>query len=164
MAPRGSTPQPGLLKCNVGDNLQQKEGTTNGGYRLINAFYDYYITFSRERRLFVGTILVLTVVALLLWGGHWMPWHVAPALVGDDGLLRRPLAYGYGCACILTGFVLYAALHGPMVGSWDAVLFLGADMAVAGLGTIAPRVVRSLLEVRALRRDRAYEQANQERE
>ena len=51
--------------------------------------------------------LILLVVFLLLWGGHWMRWRVIPFLVNERGDLHRSLAYVYGCACIMAGFVLW---------------------------------------------------------
>ena len=107
--------------------------------------------------------LILGLESLLLWGGHWMPWRVAPFLVNERGDLYRLFAYGYGCACIVVGFVLWAyaqAQDMPLVSVWAAVWFLIRDVMAAGVGTILPRIVKALLEYQALRGDVAdYEQA-----
>jgi len=112
-------------------------------------------------------MLVLGMVFLLLWGGHWMRWGVAPFLVNEEGRLHRPLAYGYGCGCILAGFVLWAYVRAqemPLVSVWDAAAFLWWDMVAAGAGTMAPRVVRWIEEARNMREDLGdYEQAIKER-
>ena len=108
--------------------------------------------------------LILALVFLSLWGGHWMPWQVIPFLVDDTGKLHRPLAYGYGCGCILVGFTLWAAWNAPIVGVWQAVCFLCAVIAAAGMGTMLPRIVCWMWEFHRLRGDvREYEQADERR-
>lgn len=82
-----------------------------------------------------------------------MPWRVFPGMAQADGQLHRPLAYGYGSVGILGGFALWAAFRAPVVGVWDAALFLLALMVSAGLGTMAPRVLKRVLEHRALQDD-----------
>lgn len=110
--------------------------------------------------------LILLMVFLLLWGGHWMRWRVFPWLVDDSGQLHRPLAYVYGTGCILIGFVAWAqvqALNIPLVSVWRAVRFLFLDVVAAGAGTMAPRLVKAVEEAIALRGDvEDYEQAIQE--
>lgn len=111
--------------------------------------------------------IVLVVIFLLLWGGHWMRWRIFPPLVNERGDLHRPLAYLYGCLCILVGFATWclvrAAIH-PMVSVWRALLFLALDMVAAGAGTMAPRLVKWIEESRARKADvEDYEQAIQDR-
>ena len=104
---------------------------------------------------------VLLIVFLALWGGHWMPWQVIPLITNERGDLHRPLAYGYGCLCILAGFTLWAATCqiGPFIIAWDAVRFLTLDIVTAGFGTLAPRAIRWLWRYESLCRDVAqYEQ------
>lgn len=108
--------------------------------------------------------LILCGLFLAVWGGHWMPWRVAPFLVDERKELRRPLAYAYGCLCILVGFALWAALNGPTLEARAAVLFLSQTMIAAGLGALLPRAIRRELELQALRGDRGdYEQAIERR-
>jgi len=103
--------------------------------------------------------LILGVVFLLLWGGHWMPWAVVPGATDEKGQLHRVLAYGYGCVCILVGFALWVITSHALVSGWSAFLFLGKDMIAAGLGTMMPRMVRWIQEHRALQADvELYEQ------
>lgn len=116
-------------------------------------------------------IISLLVVFLALWGGHWTPWWVVPAIIdkeSEEKLLLRPLAYGYGCLWIFLGFVLWAAMVTSdgieMISVWSAVRFLALDILVAGLGTMLPRGVRLLKRYQALEADADdYEQAIQKR-
>jgi len=119
----------------------------------------------------MNEIVSLLVVFLGLWGGHWTPWWVVPALVdkeNDEKLLLRPLAYGYGCTWIFVGFVLWAAMlasdGAEMISVWSAVRFLALDILVAGLGTMLPRGIRLLKRYQALEGDnKDYEQTIQGR-
>lgn len=108
--------------------------------------------------------LILGLVFLALWGGHWTPWAVLN-LTDDTGHLHRLLAYGYGCGVIFVGFVLWAlaqAQEMPIISIWSAVDFLARDMVAAGLGTVLPRVLRWIHEYRTLQEDvTEYEQAVQ---
>ena len=100
--------------------------------------------------------LILLVVFLLLWGGHWLPWRVIPALVDVRGDLKRVPSYVYGTGCILVGFAAWCAMQAqfePSVYVWDAFAFLVMDTLAAGVGTITPRIVRWLLEGQAVRGD-----------
>jgi hypothetical protein len=108
--------------------------------------------------------LILAVVFLLLWGGHWAPWSIVPLLTDERGDLKRVPAYAYGCASILAGFVLWAlARQGTTVSPWSAVTFLAMDMVAAGTGTVLPRLARREKERQALRGDVPdYEQALQD--
>jgi len=105
--------------------------------------------------------LILGFVGLLLWGGHWMPWRLVPFLVDEKKELHRPLAYIYGCLCILAGVALWGTLQEtPLVSVWITMQFLVRTMAAAGLSTMAPRIVKWVLESQAARADKAdYEQA-----
>ena len=110
--------------------------------------------------------LILGGAVLLFWGGHWMPWRVAPFLVDRQGKLYRPLAYGYGCVGILAGFAAWAFWQAetmPLVDVWAAVVFLVKVVIAAGVGTMAPRLVKWVEEYQALVQDRTdYEQALEE--
>jgi len=105
----------------------------------------------------------LLIIFLALWGGHWMPWQVIPLITNERGDLHRPLAYGYGCLCILAGFTLWAATReiGPFIVAWSAIRFLALDILAAGLGTMAPRAVKWLWESQSLRRDVAQYEEDQ---
>ncbi len=103
--------------------------------------------------------LILAVIFLLLWGGHWMPWRICLPLIDRNGELHRCLAYIYGCGCILIGFALWILMQPALLSGRSAFLFLAADMIAAGLGTLAPRLVRWIVVARAAQRDLAtYEQ------
>ncbi len=97
--------------------------------------------------------LVLILVALAMWAGHWTPWRVLAALVDSSLQLRRTLAYTYGCGVILLGFVAWALAQAAAIATVDAVVFLALEMLAAAIGTIAPRAVRLALEAQALRED-----------
>jgi len=99
-------------------------------------------------------IYFLVIVFAALWGGHYAPWHIAPILLNDRGQLHRPIAYAYGCLVILLGFALFAIYHAPTVGVWYALAFLALDILAAGAGTMLPRVLRLLVERRALEADK----------
>lgn len=103
--------------------------------------------------------LILLVTFLLLWGGHWLPWRVVPALVDKRGDLKRVPSYMYGVLCILAGFAVWCAMRAqsemPVVYVWDAFGFLAMDIVAAGIGTVLPRVMRWLLEEQAIRGDLA---------
>ena len=108
--------------------------------------------------------LILLIVFLLLWGGHWLPWRVAPALVDVRGDLKRVPAYIYGVTCILIGFAAWCAMQAnsepgnctacePMIYVWDSFAFLVMDVIAAGVGTVVPRIVRWALEAQARKGD-----------
>jgi len=109
--------------------------------------------------------IALTIVFLFIWGGHWMPWWVIPAIVDEERLLLRPLAYAYGCLGIFLGLVMWALLFGgAMVCVWNVVGFVALDIIAAGLGAMLPRGIKLLKEYRALAGDTEdYEQAIQGR-
>lgn len=101
--------------------------------------------------------LILFVVFLLLWGGHWLPWRILPALVDARGDLKRVPAYVYGVLCILAGFAAWCTMQAqsemPVVYVWDAFAFLAMDATAAGVGTVMPRVLRWVLEGQAVKGD-----------
>ncbi len=105
--------------------------------------------------LFQGLILLL--VFLLLWGGHWLPWRVLPILVDARGDLKRVPSYIYGVLCILLGFAAWCAMQAQsgtqVVYVWDALGFLEMDTIAAGIGTVMPRVLRWILEGQAVKGD-----------
>ena len=109
----------------------------------------------------MDVFLILALVFSALWGGHWMPWFVSRALVDEHGLLHRPLAYCYGCACIIGGFALWALSRSTdLVSPLEALWFLMADVAAAGAGTMLPRLITFVLDHRNLKEDvEDYEQA-----
>jgi hypothetical protein len=100
----------------------------------------------------LGDALALLIVFLAIWAGHYVPWRVVHSLVDEAGELHRPLAYGYGCICILGGMAIYAARHSALP-AWEAVLFLFLTMAAAGVGTLVPRLLGVLVEFRNLQGD-----------
>ena len=104
--------------------------------------------------------LILALVALGLWGGHWMRWSIFPGFTDANGELHRPLAYAYGMLCVLAGVVVWIAFQsGTDVYKWDVVLFLSLDIVAAGIGTMLPRVIRWIQDYQALKGDgRDYEQ------
>jgi hypothetical protein len=101
--------------------------------------------------------LILLVVFLALFSGHWLPWRVMPALVDARGDLKRVPAYVYGLICILAGFaawcIMRVQLGMPSVPVWEAFTWLELDTCAAGAGTVMPRVIRWVLEQQALRGD-----------
>ena len=101
--------------------------------------------------------LILLVVFLALFAGHWLPWRVMPALVNERGDLKRVPAYVYGTSCILIGFAAWCLMRAqsemPVVFVWDAFGWLVLDVCVAGTGTVAPRIIRWILEQQALKGD-----------
>jgi len=105
---------------------------------------------------------ILMFVGLLLWGGHYAPWHVVPLLVDKSGRLHRPFAYAYGCSCILAGYIAWAYVQAqvmPIVDVWTSVTFLANVMIAAGVGTMMPRVVGWIGEYLAMCKDlEDYEQ------
>jgi len=115
---------------------------------------------SRKWGFSMNEILVLVLVFLAIWGGHYMPWSVFGILVDDAKKLHRPLAYGFGCMCIFAGFVVWVVVMGEvMVNRWLAVRFLALDIVMAGAGAMVPRGIKWICEVQALKGDVAdYEQ------
>lgn len=99
--------------------------------------------------------IILLVVFLLLWGGHWLPWRVIPALVDARGDLKRVPAYVYGVSCLLIGLAAWCAVRGPLVHVRDVLTWAVMEAGAAGLGTVLPRVMRWLLEEQAIRGDLA---------
>lgn len=98
--------------------------------------------------------LILLMVFLLLWGGHWLPWRVIPALVDVRGDLKRVPAYVYGTLCILAGFAAWCAMQEvQLVPVWDALAWLVMDVIAAGAGTVAPRLMRWVLDMQATKGD-----------
>jgi Na+/melibiose symporter-like transporter len=93
--------------------------------------------------------LILFVVFLINWGGHWVDWSIIPFLVDKTGKLHRVLAYIHGCTSILMGFAAWAFLHD----AWDAAVFLVAAMVAAAVGTVLPRLWKLSWEIRKLRED-----------
>lgn len=99
-----------------------------------------------------GLPLILVCEFLLLFSGHWLPWRVIPALVDEYGSLRRVPSYIYGTGCIFAGFATWASIYAErqqVVAVWHPVLVLASLMTAAGLGTIAPRGLRAIIEWRA---------------
>jgi len=136
------------------------------GKALLTAQVGDELTIPPPHDTFVFEGLILLVVFLLLWGGHWMRWRVLPFLVDERGDLHRSLAYVYGCACILAGFALWVSQGQtmPFVRGWDAVWFLARAMIAAGMGTVIPRGIKWIQESQAVREDRVeYEQAIENR-
>lgn len=101
--------------------------------------------------------LILLVVFLLLLGGHWLPWRVAPGLVDARGDLKRVAAYVYGTLCIVAGFAAWCAMQAQLgmtvVCVWDALAWLVMDVIAAGAGTVTPRVFEWILESQATKGD-----------
>jgi len=95
--------------------------------------------------------LAIVLVGLSQALGHWIPWHLVPALVDERRQLLRPFAYVYGCLWIWLGFLVYALSH-PTI--WPALWFLALLIVAAGLGTMAPRAIHEIGEARRLRADR----------
>lgn len=85
---------------------------------------------------FVGLFFALVA-------GHWFPWHIIPAWVDERKQLKRTVAYVYGVSCIIIAFSALAVFNDF---SDEAVVALIACAAVAGLGTLAPRLVWTLLD------------------
>lgn len=89
--------------------------------------------------------LILLLIALLLWGGHFFPWHIIPTMVESTGKreLKRLWAYIYGVGCIWLGAVAYALTR--QVLGLDPIVTIG-DLTViiiaAAIGTVAPRFVK----------------------
>ena len=108
--------------------------------------------------------LILALVFLMLWGGHWTRWHYIPGFADKGGQLHRLLAYSYGVGCILIGFFLWAATRAWLgmdcLPLWKACEFLVMDVFCAALGTVLPRFLRAMGEAQARRGDAVdYEQA-----
>lgn len=99
-------------------------------------------------------VYFLIGVFLLLWGGHYAPWHIVPALLDDRDQLHRPLAYAYGCLAIFAGMALFAIYHRPQMPTWHMLAFLALDIVAAGAGTMLPRLLRLLSERRSLEADK----------
>ena len=100
--------------------------------------------------------LILLVVFLGLWSGHWLPWRVFAALVDERGDLKRVPAYVYGTAWMVFGFALWCVVQAqvmPMVDVWQALAWLMIVVVVAGLGTVTPRVMRWVLDAQARKGD-----------
>lgn len=109
-------------------------------------------------------VTLLTLVALWNFGGHWFPWRIIPFLVdAETGQLHRIVAYAHGCFtiwCSCVGWALARHLLAMTVSPWDAVAFHGLVTVAAGIGTVAPRIVRWIAEAKATQDDVAdYEQA-----
>jgi len=98
-------------------------------------------------------LFFLGIVFLVLWSGHYAPWHVLPFLIDPHGQLHRPLAYAYGCLGIFLGMTLFALYYAPQVDVWHALRFLAFDVLAAGVGTMLPRVLHRLGEGEALAGD-----------
>ena len=112
--------------------------------------------------------IALTIVFLFIWGGHWMPWWICPAIVDEERQLLRPLAYAYGCVGILLGLVVWALMliddRIVEVSVLAPVWFLAMDIVAAGAGAMLPRAVERAKNYRALEGDvDDYEQAIQGR-
>ena len=112
--------------------------------------------------------IALTIVFLFIWGGHWMPWWICPAIVDEERQLLRPLAYVFGCLGIFLGLVVWALMligDGVVqVGILAPIWFLAMDIVAAGAGAMLPRAIKLATRYRALEGDNDdYEQAIQER-
>lgn len=100
--------------------------------------------------------LILLVVFLLLWGGHWLPWRVLPVLVDERGDLKRVPAYVYGTLCIIGGYAAWCVVQAhllPLVDVWQSLAWLVMVTMAAGLGTVTPRVLRWVLDAQATKGD-----------
>ena len=112
---------------------------------------------------FIDTIL-LALVAVWNFAGHLFPWHVIPFAVDrETGTLYRILAYAYGgfsiwAAC--AGWALVRHMTSTAISPWDGVTFHGLALVAAGIGAVAPRIVRWVAEAQAREGDVSdYEQA-----
>lgn len=101
--------------------------------------------------------LILLVIVLMLWGGHWFPWHVFPALVEPTGKreLKRLVAYTYGVGCIWLGALAYA-LTRQAAGLEPAVTIVELTQIIlaAALGTVLPRLVKAVRDLQVDRSER----------
>jgi hypothetical protein len=88
--------------------------------------------------------LILLTVFLALIAGHYAPWHYLPFLVNKRGHLLRVPAYTYGVLCILLGMLAYEKTLLPTTQT-EALIRLSI---AAGLGTIIPRIILWLREMR----------------
>ncbi|CAG0964595.1 hypothetical protein ANRL4_00874 [Anaerolineae bacterium] len=107
------------------------------------------MTFNASSSHLTGIIeaLILLIIVLLLWGGHFFPWHIIPALVESTGKreLKRLWAYVYGVGCIWLGAVAYAEMHRAI--GLEPVLTVGnltCIIIAAAVGTILPRLVKRI--------------------
>ncbi|NIV36222.1 MAG: hypothetical protein GWN58_44280 [Anaerolineae bacterium] len=100
--------------------------------------------------------LILVATALLLFGGHHVPWRIVPWLVDEKGELHRVLAYIYGVGSILAGLAAWCA-H---LGDWSWFWRVGLLAFAAGVGTVLPRILKREAEHQAKEKDCGdYEQA-----
>lgn len=91
----------------------------------------------------IANVAVLVAVFFALMSGHWFPWHIFSALVTSEKKLKPVAAYVYGVTCILIGFLALAAINQFPA---ESVIALVIVCVVAGLGTIAPRLVWLVLD------------------
>lgn len=83
----------------------------------------------------VVNLVILILVSVLMWAGHYTPWWRVPGIHDKDGKLDRIPSYIGGVLCILIGFAIYARLnltHTVM----QALLFLVLDVLFAGITTM----------------------------
>ena len=112
---------------------------------------------------FVDALLLL-LLAVWNFAGHLFPWRVISFAVNrETGQLHRVLAYVYGTFSILAAggcWALARDLTGVAVEPWDAIAFQALAAVAAGIGTVAPRIVRWVAEAQAREGDVSdYEQA-----
>lgn len=92
--------------------------------------------------------LTLAIVAMLMALGHVFPWHLLPMLCEWRGerLLRRPIAYLYGVGWIWAACGAYALIRSA-IGQPSGIPFwyVTCVISAAGLGTLLPRAVKTVL-------------------
>lgn len=94
--------------------------------------------------------LILLVVALLLWGGHFFPWHIIPAIVEPTGKrqLKRMFAYAYGVGIIWLGALGFSWINNVLgQGMVINLIDLTTVIVAAGIGTALPRLVKLVRDV-----------------
>lgn len=91
--------------------------------------------------------LVLLTVTLLIWAGHFFPWHVIPVIVEPNGKreLKRLFAYIYGVGCIWLGALGFAEINRAI--GLPPVITIGELTAIiiaAFVGAVLPRIVKRI--------------------
>jgi hypothetical protein len=105
---------------------------------------------SNSNILSIVEALILLVVVLSLWGGHFFPWHIIPVLVDPTGKreLKRMVSYTYGVGCVWLGAVAFA-LTRQSVGLEATITIpdLTVIIIAAALGTALPRLVKRIRDI-----------------
>ena len=83
--------------------------------------------------------------------GHYFPWRKINGLCDKDGNLYHILAYIYGVSCIVSVYILWVL--GAALSVHKAIIFLLADVAMAGSATIIMHAIDELHEGKDAKED-----------